>query len=247
MKGLILLYYICKHFLLFFIYSVLGWLVETIYTSINQKKLVDRGFLIGPYCPIYGLGAVTTILYLTQYKNNFITIFFLGTIVSIIIEYLASYLMEKIFKLRWWDYSDKKFNLNGRICGKNAILFGICSLILIYIIQPIIELILLKINSNILIIISIILLIIFITDTIISYNIVNKLKISLSKIEIKKDSTNEIKSLVLEALNNNINGKTKNNKLQKRIIFAFPTLDINKFIKIKNNKLTNIKRLFQKK
>ena len=153
--------------------------------------------------------------------------------------------MEKIFKARWWDYSNHKFNLNGRICGKNALLFGICSLLIIYICNPPIELILSRLNNQNLKLISLISFIIFISDVIISYNIINKLKINLNKIEINKDSTYEIKALVLAALNTNINGKIKKNTLQKRLIKAFPTLDINKYIKKQNERISNIKRLFK--
>ncbi len=237
-----------KCIILFFIYSVLGWIVESIYSSILQKKVVDRGFLIGPYCPIYGFGAIIGIAYLTQYKENPLTIFFLGIVIASISEYITSYLMEKIFKARWWDYSNQKFNVNGRICGKNAILFGICSLVVIYLSQPPIENMLLKANPKTLMILSIIIATIFITDTIISYKIIKGLEDNLSNIEIKKDATYEIKALVIEALNNiTINGKTKKNTLQKRIIKAYPNLDLKKLIKIRNNTLQDLKRLFTRK
>ena len=236
---------IYKYFLLFFIYSILGWIVESIYSSILEKKLVDRGFLIGPYCPIYGTGAIIGILYLTQYKSNPLTVFILGIVISCIIEYVTSYLMEKLFKARWWDYSNYKYNLNGRICGRNALLFGICSLLIIFITEPPIELIVSRLNNHNLQLISIVSFIIFLTDIIISYNIINKLKTNLNNMEIKKDSTYEIKALVIEALNVNINGKIKKNKLQKRLIQAFPTLDINKYLKKRNERIENIKRLFK--
>ncbi len=237
-----------KYIILFFIYSVLGWITESIYSSILEKKIVDRGFLIGPYCPIYGFGAVIGIIYLTQYKDNPLTIFFLGVIIASITEYLTSYIMEKLFKVRWWDYSNQKFNLNGRICGKNATLFGICSLVVIYLTQPPIESFLSNLNNKTLLTLSIIVLIIFITDTILSYNILQKLKNNLSKIEIKKDATYEIKALVLDYLNNiTINGKKKKNILQKRIIKAYPNLDLKKLLKIKNTTFPDIKRLFTKK
>ncbi len=235
------------YFLLFFIYSVIGWITETTYASINQKKLVDRGFLIGPYCPIYGFGAIIGLLYLTQYKNNILTVFILSSIIACITEYVTSYLMEKIFKARWWDYSTEKFNIDGRICGKNAILFGICGIAVIYIIQPIIDFLIKKISYKILIIISVTLFIIFIIDTILSCNIIKKLKKNLKRIEIKRDSTTEIKNLVLEALTININGKIKNNILQKRLIKAYPNLELRKIIKFQNTKYQEIKELFKKK
>ena len=124
------------YFLLFFIYSVVGWAIETCYIFLTRDKLVNRGFLIGPYCPIYGAGAIAMIFYLSQYKDNALTVFLLGSLICSVIEYVTSYLMEKIFKARWWDYSRLKFNLNGRICLQNAILFGLLGLVLIYFINP---------------------------------------------------------------------------------------------------------------
>ena len=123
----------------FIIYSIIGWIVETSYVYISTKKFVDRGFLVGPYCPIYGSGAVLMILYLTQYKDNILTVFILSTVICSILEYLTSYIMEVLFKTRWWDYSTQKFNLNGRICGKNSLLFGLAGILVIYIIHPVIN------------------------------------------------------------------------------------------------------------
>ena len=233
------------YFLIFFIYSVLGWLMESIYVSILQKKIVNRGFLIGPDCPIYGYGSLIIILYLEQYKSNILTVFILGVAICSILEYITSYLMEKIFKARWWDYSDRKFNLNGRVCGENAILFGLGGILIIYIIHPFIKDLLNNINNLFLTILTIIFLIIYISDTITSFNIVNKLKKNLSNIDIRKDSTQELKNLVSEIINNNINSrKVKLNIFQKRIINAFPNFEINKFI---NNNKKGIKKLLNKK
>ena len=217
------------YFYIFFIYSIIGWIIESTYVSIKEKKFVDRGFLIGPYCPIYGFGALGTILYLEQYKDNIITVFFLAVIICSILEYLTSYLMEKIFKARWWDYSDKKFNLNGRICGQNAILFGLGGVIVIYIFHPLLSNILISLNQNILFIISIISLMIYATDTIISFNIINKFKDTVKNIELRKDSTQEFSKIVKDAL-------FKNNKiLQKRLFTAFPNVDLKPLLNLKKD------------
>lgn len=235
---------ILYYFLIFFIYSVLGWLMESLYVSICQKKTVNRGFLIGPYCPIYGCGSLIMILYLEQYKNNILTVFILGLTICSFLEYITSYLMERIFKARWWDYSNQKFNLNGRICGKNAILFGIGGILVIYLTQPIIEKLLSNLNNTWITILSIFFFTICTIDTIISFKIVNKLKKNLSYVEVRKDSTQELKNLVLEAINSNINNKANINIFQKRIINAFPDFDIIKFVNLKKKKITG---LFKKK
>lgn len=231
---------ISYYFLIFFIYSVLGWIMESTYVSIGQKKFVNRGFLIGPYCPIYGYGSLIMIIYLEQYKDNILTVFILGIAICSFLEYITSYLMEKIFKARWWDYSDRKFNLNGRVCGKNALLFGIGGLIVIYLVHPIIETLISKLNNYLILILSTIFFVIYIIDTIVSFNIVNKLKKNLSNVEVRKDSTQELKNLVSEIINNNINNKTNINIFQKRIINAFPDFDIKKFVKIRKKKIEGL-------
>ena len=231
---------ISYYFLIFFIYSVLGWIMESTYVSIGQKKFVNRGFLIGPYCPIYGYGALIMIIYLEQYKDNILTVFILGIAICSFLEYITSYLMEKIFKARWWDYSDRKFNLNGRVCGKNALLFGLGGLIVIYLVHPIIGTLISKLNNYLILILSIIFFVIYIIDTIVSFNIVNKLKKNLSNVEVRKDSTQELKNLVSEIINNNINNKTNINIFQKRIINAFPDFDIKKYVKIRKKKIEGL-------
>ena len=224
-----------SYFCIFFVYSVIGWIIESTYVSILEKKIIDRGFLIGPYCPIYGCGTLGMILYLEQYKDNIITVFFLAVIICSILEYLTSYLMEKIFNARWWDYSDEKFNLNGRICGKNALLFGLGGVIIIYIAHPLLKNIMNIIPKNILLIIITICFILFITDTIISFNIINRFKNTVSNMTIK-DSTQEFSKIVKETL-------FKNHKIfQKRLFTAFPNVDLHRFLNIKKD----IKELLKK-
>lgn len=203
----------------FIIYSVIGWIMETTLILINTKKLVNRGFLIGPYCPIYGFGAITMILYLTQYKDNILTVFILGVVTCSLLEYLTSYFMEVLFKTRWWDYSEHKFNLNGRICGQNSLLFGVGGLVIIYITQPIIIKLLNSIPPTIFNITTIILLLIIVIDAILSINIVNKFKHTLTTIDLKKDSTQEFAKVVRETLINN------HKTFQKRLFQAYPNLE----------------------
>ena len=202
------------YFFLFFLYSVLGWIVETTYVAILDKKVVNRGFLIGPYLPIYGFNAVIIILYLNQYKDNPLTVFLLAIFVCSFFEYLTSYLMEKIFKARWWDYSNLKFNLNGRVCLKNSLLFGALSILLIYLINPLLIKVIMNMNETWLLIIIITCLIIFITDFIISFNVVMKIKHNFD--ELKFDATVEIRKL--------IDTKLKRKYLNNRIFNAFPRI-----------------------
>lgn len=230
---------IFNYFLIFFIYSILGWIVESIYVSIKSKQLINRGFLIGTYCPIYGYGCLCIILYLEQYKNNILTVFLLGTLICCILEYITSYIMELLFKTRWWDYSEKKFNLNGRICGENALLFGLGGIIIIYIVHPFLTKILSKLNPNILFIISIISFIIFITDTLLSLKIMSRLKNTIRHIELK-DSTQEISKLVKETIHK------KHKIFQERLYQAFPNIEIKKLLELKDDIKDEFKELLKK-
>ena len=208
------------YFLLFFIYSVIGWFVEVTYVYIGTKKFVNRGFLIGPYIPIYGYSALIMALYLTQYKDNPLTVFLLAIFICTFIEYMISFNMEKLFNARWWDYSNSKFNINGRVCLKNGLSFGFLSLLLIYLINPWLVNLLGKLNPKLLIIISIICLVIFVADfvtsLIVTFDIKNKIK------KFDSDSTTEIREL--------INDKIKKKLLKRRVLNAFPRV---KFLKFK--------------
>ena len=105
------------YILLFFIYSFMGWILEEIYAFYIHKKFINRGFLMGPLCPLYGVGCLALTFILHKFSNNILLLFVLSMIICSAIEYLIGYLLEKIFSLRWWNrytYS----NLDGRICLK---------------------------------------------------------------------------------------------------------------------------------
>lgn len=208
---------ISKIYVLFMIYSMIGWLIETLYIYARTKKLVDRGFLIGPYCPIYGWGCILITLLLDKYTNSPIILFCMSIVICSILEYFTSYLLEKIFKIRWWDYSKRKYNINGRICLETMIPFGILGTLIMYFVNPILVNFVNKINYVLLNIISIIVFIIFLIDNIISYGIVSK----FSK-EVKtslKDETSEIKKYAKELF-------SRRWFLHIRIKDAFPNLKI---------------------
>lgn len=205
---------VCDYFLLFMIYSMIGWICETICCSFCQKKLVlNRGFLIGPYCPIYGCGALFLIFLLKKYTGDSLVLFVMSALGASILEYLTSYIMEKLFKARWWDYSNKSFNINGRICLQNSILFGMLGLVIMYIINPFFIKWLQNLSLFCLLLISIILLIIFLTDIIISFLIM--FQIRSDTILLLQDSTEFISKQVRDIL-------SKNRLLKARLLNAFP-------------------------
>ena len=168
--------------------------MEVIATYPDTKKFVNRGFLIGPYCPIYGYCSIAMILLLNNVKSN-ILLFLLCIIVCSIGEYATSYIMEKMFHARWWDYTKHKFNLNGRICLSNCLAFGILGFLLIKFINPFFFEIYSSLTIKTINILFYTLITIFIIDSIISFNTIFKIK-NLSIKYKNLDNTSEIKDKI---------------------------------------------------
>lgn len=215
-------------FLLFFIYSFIGWILEVIYSLYDDKKFVNRGFLIGPYCPIYGLGSVLILVLLKDFAHHPVTLFINGVVICSVLEYFTSFIMEKLFKARWWDYSNRKFNLNGRICLETMIPFGVGILLLWYVVNPFMLKMLALIPNNIQIIIMIVILIFMIMDIIVSFNIINSYKKTIRKIS-GRDMTIDV--------NNYVKGVfEQESALKRRLLLAFPKFSISDIKeKIKNS------------
>ncbi len=134
--------WISYYFMLFCIFSCMGWIFETGYCTIITKKWANRGFLFGPVCPIYGCGAVAVIV-LFQKLENYDTggmqwwqVYLVSVIGSAVLEFVTSLVLEKIFHASWWDYSHLPFNIQGRVCLQNSLLFGVAGLVIVYIILP---------------------------------------------------------------------------------------------------------------
>ena len=148
--------------LFFYFYSVFGWMLESIYCSVLDKKLTNRGFLLGPLCPIYGTGAVSMLVGLGWIRPviepridgiagkivAFLLVALIGAVVCDIVEYITSLLMEHLFHARWWDYSNRKFNLNGRICLHHSVFWAIGAIAFIYILDPLVGGLLLPLVSQ---------------------------------------------------------------------------------------------------
>ena len=190
------------YFMMFIFYSIAGWLMEVTLGLIDKHRFVNRGFLIGPYCPIYGVGVVSVSLLLSKISDNIVLLFLLATLICGTLEYLTSYLMEKIFKARWWDYTRRKFNINGRICLETLIPFGIISVLVICFVNPWLLNLLHQIPNNVLNILVITLMLIYLVDTVISFTIIVRFK-NLTKKE--KDNTEEIAKKVRETAEATIN------------------------------------------
>lgn len=213
------------YFLLFISYAFLGWCIEVTCKFIQYKKFINRGFLIGPYCPIYGWGALAITILLKRYMEDPLVLFVMSTLICSIIEYLTSYFMEKKYHARWWDYSNKKFNINGRICLETLIPFGILGVAIMYGTNPILFKLYNQIPQLVINILTAILFIGFIVDNIISSNIISSINVEGNK--LIKDNTEEITEKIKQVLR-------QKSWLHRRLINAYPGL---KDIKVKIKKV----------
>ncbi len=206
---------ICLLFLCFLIYSLVGWTYEVIVSLIRKHKFINRGYLLGPICPVYGFGSLLITLLLEEHKGNIIHSFISTILICSILEYFTSFIMEKIFKTRWWDYTYKKYNLNGRISLDVMLLFGFAGMFILYIINPFLTRLLSNINDITLYTISTILFVLLIIDMILSTKVTLKIRGTITNYE--KDSTEEITKKIREYL-------SRKGYLYKRINEAFPSM-----------------------
>lgn len=200
------------------IYSLLGYICEIIYCTIESKKLViNRGFFIGPYLPIYGFSTILMCLSLEKYKHDMVALFVMSLMLCTIIEFITSYVLEKIFKVRWWDYSHLSFNINGRVCLLNSILFGIAGVVVVDFLNPFFLFFLDLFPTTILYVISAILFIIFLLDVSISIAVLTKIKLSSMNYG-KRDASADIIKLRNKALE-------KYTFFTTRLMNAFPKVE----------------------
>lgn len=227
-------------FLLFIVYSITGWIIEVIATYPDTKCFVNRGFLIGPYCPIYGNCAIAMIFLLHNVTNP-ILLFVLSILICSVGEYVTSYTMEKIFHARWWDYSKNKFNLNGRICLVNSLAFGVLGFLLIKFVNPFVVGLITNLSSTMMNVLFYTILTLFIIDNVISFKVIFKIK-NMSIKYVHLDNTKEITEKVKKILSDNI--------LAKRVFKAFPNIkfrfNLKEKMKVLKDKAISIKNNYKK-
>ncbi len=149
---------------LFFIYSFLGWIWEVCYVSACQRKLTNRGFLYSPILPIYGFGAIVVLISTLPFTENLYLVYIFGALGATLLEVVTGYSMEVLFKTRYWDYSNQKFNYKGYICLSSTIAWGFFSIIMVRYINVPIENFVFSINSTLLEVLVLVLLVIFTVD-----------------------------------------------------------------------------------
>ncbi len=189
-----MLYNLSVWFLIFVIYSIIGTIVEILTILIDDRKLItNRGFLTGPYIPIYGVGAIMITFLLSAFKESVLLTFIMSFLLCGFIEFMTSYFMEKVFNARWWDYSKHKFTIQGRIEPKRLIFFGLMGVMILNVLNPILMILISNVDGNVLIFISSLFAVLMIIDFVISIFLAMKFKSSNS---IHLDNTEEHKILV---------------------------------------------------
>ncbi len=202
-----------KLFLIFLIYSFCGWLMEVTFKFITLKRFVNRGFLIGPICPIYGIAGIFAYMVLSYLSFDIVVLFVASVISFGFLEYFVSWVLEYLFHTRWWDYSHKKYNLNGRICLRNLLFFGIIGCLGVYFMNPFISGVLDSVDIETLKSISVIVMVVLIIDFVMSVKLISKLSSYLT--DAKKDSSEELSGMIRNDL-------IDKSKFFKRILFAYP-------------------------
>lgn len=246
---------ILRLLLYFIIYSFFGWVLESIFKSILQRKLVNSGFLHGPFCPIYGFGAIIMLLFLNNFKDNVFLLFIVAFVILSVWEYIVGVLLEKKFNTKYWDYSNNFFNIKGRVCLMNSTFWGILGVMFTLFIHPFVEKYILFFNKEALIYMNIILYLGIIIDCIITTIKVKSLDSTIEKIkdlgETIKEKLKELKDIKSDAIEKVKNTeniieelkykqeilKVKIYKQAKRLKKAFPTMKSENISQFLNQKI----------
>ena len=219
-------------FIWFTIYSFLGWVWETSFCSIRAGHFINRGFLNGPVIPVYGFGAVFVLTALSFASPLLPThlpyidiplVFLSGMVICTLLEYVTAVILESAFHIRWWDYSKQKFNFQGRICLKSALFFGLMSVVIIYIVQPLVSQVTVNIPAEIANPLALIFLVLFVVDLSVTLSSLLHLKSHLAEIQLRlehaaeefREDAGEFRDDVLLAL-------SKPKRQIRRLVKAFP-------------------------
>lgn len=208
-------YSLFQWMLFFYIYCFFGWIIESTYVSVCTGNWVNRGFMRGPVIPIYGTGAVIVLFAVIPFRTSPILVFIVGTVAASILEFVTGFVMERIYKVRYWDYSDKPFNLCGYICLFNSLCWGVLSILLIYLVHSWIEKGVLFLNDMVLLSIDSGISSLFIVDLFNSSTTAVELKRMLANSQKLKDDLMNIHNKMIEFNTAIANGKEKMDELKQ--------------------------------
>lgn len=164
---------------IYVLYSFLGWCTEVVFVASNTGKFVNRGFLNGPVCPIYGWGVLFVVLCLTPLKDNFAALFLGSVLLTSLLEFVTGFVLEKFFGDKWWDYSDQPFNIKGYVCLKFSLLWGVACVLVMSAVQPMIMGLITGIPASIGNVLLVVILLAFAADTVITVTAAVHMKVRL--------------------------------------------------------------------
>lgn len=209
----------------FYIYCFIGWIWETCYVSICNKKFVNRGFMKGPLLPIYGSGALCVLLVSKPFKGNYVLMAVVGMLAATVLEYITGAVMEALFRVRYWDYSDNFLNLNGYVCLKSTLCWGVMTLGLVYVIHPPIEAFVRGIERNIVYLLDTVITILAVADFSTSFKDAWSFRNLLIRAEKLREEMHSIQArleeLSLELAENVMEKKENLQELTERTVEAF--------------------------
>lgn len=208
-------YSLLQWMLFFYIYCFFGWIIESTYVSVCTGNWVNRGFMRGPVIPIYGTGAIIILFAVIPFRISPILVFIIGTIAASVLEFVTGFVMERIYKVRYWDYSDKPFNLCGYICLFNSLCWGVLSILLIYLVHSWVEKGVLFLNDMVLLSIDSGISSLFIVDLFNSSTTAVELKKMLANSQKLKDDLMNVHNKMIEFNTAIANGKEKMDELKK--------------------------------
>ncbi len=228
-----------NYVLMFFLFSAIGWTIESIYCSLGNKKIINRGFLYGPLCPIYGVGALVFEIFVSPlgepFEKRWWLVILVGMVLADIVEYFTSYIMEKLFNARWWDYSENFLNLHGRICFKHTCYWGLFSFLFVYLISPMYDFVIGFIPQNIRNIAVGVVFAIFLVDLFLTVKATMDIHRLMKKIDSLKAGVNEYYD-ILKLAAESIKDATENTYLDKKEELINQFRDIKESIEALNEK-----------
>ena len=191
------LYYL---FQCFFIYAFLGWCTEVAFAAFKERRFVNRGFLNGPICPVYGFGVVAVIHFLTPLRSNLLLLYLGSAILVTAIEWLTGFILEKVFHNKWWDYSNMPLNLNGYVCLLFSLIWGVFCVFIVDVFHPLIDTLLSHIPFLVGIILVCILVIAGLADLYVTASGILKLNKRLEKMQAIADELHQISDKLGESI-----------------------------------------------
>ncbi len=185
---------------LFYIYCFLGWCFESIYVSYKEKRWVNRGFMKGPFLPIYGTGAVCILFFTIPLMKSYFSVYFISVVVATLLELVVGFLMERTFKVKYWDYSNNFCNYKGYICLKSSITWGVMGLLITYVINEPFAKFINSLNTYVIIIIDLLISIVFVLDLVNSFKAAYNLSKIINLNNKLMNELNEIKIVIMASI-----------------------------------------------